>query len=181
MEIKDRRSLAQWFKTLGYMKGAEIGVARGHYSEVLCQEIPGLLLYCIDPWCRYPGNRRAGSDEFQENNYKLAKESLSKFNTRLMKMLSVEAAQQIPDESLDFVYIDGNHDKKYVLQDIEIWSKKVRKGGCVSGHDYYQFIGSGIKEAVTEYLSHHPEIELHVTLTNSPYKDERPSFYWIKP
>ena len=40
------------------------------------------------------------------------------------------------DESLDFVYIDGNHGLKNVVHDIVEWSQKVRKGGIVSGHDY---------------------------------------------
>ena len=49
----------------------------------------------------------------------------------------MEALNDIPNESLDFVYIDGNHHFKYVAEDICGWSKKVRKGGIISGHDYF--------------------------------------------
>ncbi len=45
-------------------------------------------------------------------------------------------AEDFEDESLDFVFIDGNHDFEYVVEDICKWTKKVRKGGIVSGHDY---------------------------------------------
>ena len=34
------------------------------------------------------------------------------------------------------VYIDGNHTLPYVINDLIEWSKKVRVGGIVSGHDY---------------------------------------------
>jgi hypothetical protein len=48
----------------------------------------------------------------------------------------MEAVKDFEDESLDFVYIDGHHGFKWVTEDIFEWSKKVRKGGIVSGHDY---------------------------------------------
>ena len=40
------------------------------------------------------------------------------------------------DESLDFVYIDANHAYDWVVQDIELWYPKVKKGGILWGHDY---------------------------------------------
>ena len=49
----------------------------------------------------------------------------------------MEAVKQFKDGSLDFVYIDGNHTFEYVINDIAEWSKKVRKGGIISGHDYW--------------------------------------------
>lgn len=48
----------------------------------------------------------------------------------------MEAAQDFADRSLDFVYIDGNHQFQYVAWDIAEWSKKVKVGGIISGHDY---------------------------------------------
>jgi cephalosporin hydroxylase len=40
------------------------------------------------------------------------------------------------NNSLDFVYIDANHAYNYVVQDIELWYPKVKKGGYLCGHDY---------------------------------------------
>ncbi len=48
----------------------------------------------------------------------------------------MEAVEDFADGSLDFVYIDGNHQFKYVADDICEWSRKVRRGGVISGHDY---------------------------------------------
>ena len=49
----------------------------------------------------------------------------------------MEAINDFKDGSLDFVYIDANHLLRYVIEDICEWSKKVRRGGIVSGHDYF--------------------------------------------
>src|SRR4029078_5218989 len=48
----------------------------------------------------------------------------------------MEAVKDFKDESLDFVYIDGNHQLRYVIEDLVEWSKKIRSGGIISGHDY---------------------------------------------
>jgi predicted O-methyltransferase YrrM len=50
-------------------------------------------------------------------------------------MTSLEASRWFSDGSLDFVYIDGNHALHYVLEDLEAWTPKVRRGGIVAGHD----------------------------------------------
>jgi len=49
-EIPDctRDDLPQFFVDMGFKVGAEIGVARGKYSEKFCKV--GLKLYSIDPW-----------------------------------------------------------------------------------------------------------------------------------
>ena len=58
----------------------------------------------------------------------------------------MEAVEGFVDESLDFVYIDGNHEFRYIAEDIYEWTKKVKKGGIVSGHDYF-FTKSGTNKA----------------------------------
>ena len=50
----------------------------------------------------------------------------------------MDAVKTFEDGSLDFVFIDGNHAFEYVTEDIAEWSKKVRKGGIISGHDYFR-------------------------------------------
>jgi len=54
---------------------------------------------------------------------------------KIIKKTSLDASKSINNE-LDFVFIDGDHDYEHVLQDIEIWSKKIKKGGLIIGHDY---------------------------------------------
>ena len=70
-----------------------------------------------------------------------------------MKMPSAEAVRWIPDDSLDFVFIDGNHSYENVLEDITEWTKKVKPGGIVAGHDYKEdkVNNYGVVEAVQKY------------------------------
>lgn len=66
----------------------------------------------------------------------------------------MEALKQFKDNSLDFVYIDGNHDYQFVLDDITGWTKKVKMGGAVAGHDYKQYKHKnedGVRRAIKDY------------------------------
>jgi hypothetical protein len=180
--LNNRIDLARYFKKLGFKYGAEIGVADGRYSEILCQEIPNLELICVDPWRTYPLNSRGGRQEQHSRNYEKAKKRLEKYNVNIFKNTSMDVVKQIAINSLDFVFIDGNHDFDFVMQDIIEWSKKVRSGGIVSGHDYYHFRNSGVIEAVNAYTQAH-KLELNIIpKNNSQEKDDRhPCFWWIKP
>ncbi len=134
-EIPDssRDDLPEFFKEMGYKSGAEIGVYTGEFSEKFCKA--GFKFYAIDPWLNY-GDYLLGQNT-ADGNYEHAKKVLAPYkNCEIIRKTSMEALADIPDESLDFVYIDGNHWFKYVAEDICEWSKKVRKGGVISGHDY---------------------------------------------
>jgi len=137
---------------MGYKKGAEIGVAAGYFSEILCQAIDGLELYCIDPWRRYRENPRGGGQTQHDNNWERTRERLGAYNCHIMRERSMDAVKSFEDESLDFVFIDANHNYEFVRDDIREWSKKVRPGGIVSGHDYYVFNNAGVIQAVDEYV-----------------------------
>jgi hypothetical protein len=64
----------------------------------------------------------------------------------------MDALADIPNDSLDFVYIDANHLYGYVAMDLMQWAGKVKKGGFIAGHDYFHPYGSlscrGIAPAV---------------------------------
>lgn len=135
-----RVDLATLFAELGFKKGAEIGVERGLYSEVLCKANPKLHLYCIDPWKASMYEPKVlGVPKDQKTFtalYKEAKARLNPYKCTIIRKPSLEAAKKFSDNSLDFVYIDGNHDFINVTNDIYTWSKKIRVDGIISGHDY---------------------------------------------
>ncbi len=133
---KGRGDLANWLGTWA-KRGAEIGVAYGYYSAELMEANPTLELYGIDPYVTYGGYKdyalKATLDKLEESAHAL----LDKYPTyHFVKKFSMDAVKDFEDESLDFVYIDANHEDPYVTDDITQWAKKVRKGGVVSGHDY---------------------------------------------
>jgi predicted O-methyltransferase YrrM len=63
---------------------------------------------------------------------------------------SVAASRLYKDDSLDFAFIDADHSYAAVSRDIDAWLPKVRKGGIIAGHDYCNWPGFGVIEAVTE-------------------------------
>jgi len=177
--MKSRIDLAKYFKEKGFKIGAEIGVADGRFSEILCQENPSMKLICVDPWAPYDESWRTQGT--QDKAFNEAVEKLKNYNARIIRKTSVEASLEIKDEVLDFVFIDGSHIFDQVMTDIILWTKKVRKGGIVSGHDYCQFTDSGVIEAVNKYCEIH-KIELNLIGRNqNNFKDDRqPSWWFVK-
>lgn len=134
--------------------GVEVGTDHGKYGEQLCAGIPGLRLTCVDPWIPYTEGTNVHTQEEIDQIYKEAQDRLTKYDTKIMKMTSMEAVRFVPDNSLDFVFIDGNHSYKNVKEDIEEWTKKVKPGGIICGHDYKEdkVNDYGVIEAVNEYV-----------------------------
>ena len=164
-----RTELGKLFNDLGFKRGAEIGVREGVFSESLCKSIKDLKLTCVDLW--EPNKPRKGHTK---NYYETAQKVLAPFDTELIKLPSVDAALKVPDESLDFVYIDAAHDFDNVMMDILVWSRKVRKGGIISGHDYYRTRNQGVVPAVDTYTHAHYINEWFIT------DEKEPSFFWVK-
>ena len=132
-----RNDLPEFFKEIGYKVGVEIGVYKGEFAKLFAKE--GLKIYGIDPWKPYAGFDIDSENRTRRQNflYGHTKRLLSPYkNVVLIRKTSMEALKYFKNETLDFVYIDGNHYLKYVVEDICEWSKKVKKGGIVSGHDY---------------------------------------------
>ena len=175
LEKFSRRNLAKWFRILGYKAGAEIGVAEGRYSKVMCEQNPGVRLLCVDTWEKYQGNPRSHPQAEHDRNINMARRILVPLGGEIVQAYSMDAVRDVPTESLDFVYIDGNHCFDYVMQDIIEWGKRVRKGGIVSGHDFYTFRWAGVVPAVEAYVKAHSVREWF--LTNE--KKEK-SWFWVK-
>lgn len=107
---------------------------------------------------------------------------LKPHDVTIIHKMSVDAAKDIPANSLDFVYIDANHRSPWIDEDIQIWSKKVRSGGIVGGHDYYE-IHNNVIEAVKDYTTKKhikPWFIVGVTASNV-YPDLIPSWFWVQP
>jgi len=121
----------------GYEVGAEIGTYKGDFTALFCKE--GLEMNAIDPWIAYAGGGRSQSkQDRQDFLYEHACRTLKPYhNCTIIRKPSMEALDMFKDGSLDFVFIDGDHSFPRIAEDIYCWSKKVRKGGLVSGHDYF--------------------------------------------
>lgn len=172
--MKGRVQLAEFLASEGFVLGAEVGVFGGYFSEVLLKTIPDLKLLCVDIW--------------GWGKYKVAEEEcikrLEPYNATIIKKPSVEAAKDVPDGSLDFVYIDAAHDHKNVMLDLEAWVPKVRDGGIVCGDDFYKFPNSGntgVMTAVTEYCSdNYYNLNISEWDLQNPVRDDRQPQFWFR-
>lgn len=132
-----RNDFPEFFKKLGHKIGAEIGVNKGEFTEKLCQA--GLKIYAIDPWIGFFGQGKEQMIQSVQDGYcEETKKRLSVYpNCIIIRKTSMETVENFKDGSLDFVFIDGDHNFRHIAEDIYEWSKKVRRGGIVSGHDYW--------------------------------------------
>lgn len=147
-----RALLALTMRDLGYRVGVEIGTRHGESAAMWCENIPGLRLTCIDPYGIY---RKRQSQEKQDAVYEVAKKRLAPFNVEFVRESSLDVIDRFADGSLDFVHIDGNHSFDIAVQDIIKYVPKVRKGGMVLVHDYFDFFEGGVRQAVDGYTTCH--------------------------
>lgn len=155
-------------------RSVEVGVFRGVLSRYLLKN--GVArLFMVDNWApvhEQPDHYRATRDycaglspEECASNEALAREVArqSGDKAKVLKMPSVEAARQINDASMDFVFLDADHSEQGLRADIAAWIPKVKKGGWIGGHDYlnnhpeYDF--SGVKRAVDEAFPEGVELD----------------------
>lgn len=133
----NRVDLARLFCQLGFRAGAEIGVMNASYTITLARLNKKATIYAIDAWKSY-AKYSDNTDDIELAQFKRkAKERLSFFsNVEIVQKFSMDAVEMFKDNSLDFVYIDANHELPFVTEDIYYWSRKVRDGGIVAGHDW---------------------------------------------
>jgi hypothetical protein len=179
LDISRWDGLPLLFKDLGFKNGAEIGVEEGKYSERLFELIPGLSLYSVDAWKAYGGYRDHVDQELLDKFYETTMNRLSKYDdSTVVCGFSTDVANYIEDGSLDFVYIDANHDFLHCTQDIAAWSPKVRKGGIVAGHDFRRgqrnLDQCSVKDVVQAWAYSH-----HINPYFVVRKDKSPSWFWV--
>jgi len=128
---------------------AEIGICEGHTAAEILHKNELLAYYMVDPWIwkNFSDLGFTGETAYQQ----IVKE-FTEPCIKIMRMASLEASKLIPDNSLDFVFIDAAHEYKHICQDMSLWWPKVRKGGILSGHDYEhpKHPEYGVKKAVDE-------------------------------
>lgn len=62
---------------------------------------------------------------------------------------SFDRAKDFKDKSIDFCFIDANHNYEFVSRDIAAYLPKMKPGGVIAGHDY-NMSHPGVIKAVNE-------------------------------
>lgn len=120
---------------------AEIGVWRGDFAAVILRECPFIRTYLmIDPWNYLPDWNKPlniSSSEFSEI-YRDAIEK-TRFASNKIEVLrgrTKDVVDSILNDSLDFVYIDGDHTLRGITIDLIKIFPKVKSGGYIAGDDF---------------------------------------------
>lgn len=137
--------LEKLVKQRGWTKGAELGVWQGRTYKHLLTNCHELTLIGVDLYAEQPNNNGPETWTPGENGHLWEHEryhsDITQFRSKVgeraqfIRATTLEAAEHVEDESLDFVFIDADHSYEAVKADIEAWEKKVKPGGCVLGHD----------------------------------------------
>jgi hypothetical protein len=147
-------------RSLNPHSGCEVGTRDGEFAAELLT-IPSITsLTIIDAWQEFtegpylldPANCSQAAQDCRERNVRLRFERDSR--VEVIKALSPNVAEQFPDKSMDFVFIDGAHDYESVLNDLHAWSRVTDNLLC---HDYVDSqesrkMGFGVVKAVEDFM-----------------------------
>lgn len=138
--------------------GVEIGCYDGWFASAILNTWNGRKLYLVDAWKPYNDPENTGA-EGQLLHFMNAVNEMDKFGDRacIIRDKSEEASTLFAPESLDFVYIDADHTQSGICKDLACWFPKVKWGGVVSGHDYFDGNRYGfdcrVKTVVDEFFA----------------------------
>lgn len=144
-----RERLIEVFNEVGFTEGVEVGTASGKFAAHICRTMPKVHLTCVDPYSSYIYI----TQEAQDRAFAEAQQRTAGLNVTFLKLPSLDAVKQIPDASVDFVYIDGDHSFDAVMCDIIHWTPKVKTGGVLAGHDFFWY--PSVFRAVQAYTDNH--------------------------
>jgi len=118
----------------------EVGCWHGHSTRFWAYSVSKLggLLNCVDHWQGSLGTTYDEGTPFVRFEENLKQARLWSF-LKIFRMSSEEASLLFEDESLDLVFLDGDHLYESFIRDFESWLPKVKKGGILCGHDAAPF------------------------------------------
>jgi predicted O-methyltransferase YrrM len=119
----------------------ELGVWKGAFAEQMLHQCPNIArYYMLDPW-QHLDHWNKPSNVDQQTFASIYAEALARTDFAhgrriVLRGTTTEMIAQIPDESLDVAYIDGDHTLRGIAIDLIRTYPKVRPGGIVGGDDY---------------------------------------------
>ncbi len=147
LQPSDSRSLSrvefwiQFIQRLQIRKMVEVGVYQGDFAAALLQHCSSLdAYYMLDPWRHLPDwNKPANQDDVVFNQFFESTKRKTDFagdRRKILRGTTTEMIHLIPDASLDFAYIDGDHTLRGITIDLLAVYSKVKPGGFIGGDDF---------------------------------------------
>lgn len=120
---------------------AEVGVYKGDFASNILQKCDLIeKYYMIDPWRHLNDwNKPANKDNDVFEQLLIETKSKTDFAAKkriILRGRTTEVVEGIPDNELDFAYIDGDHTLKGIAIDLIRLFPKIRLGGWIGGDDF---------------------------------------------
>lgn len=119
----------------------EVGVWKGDFAKYVLEQCEFIeQYYMIDPWAKLPDwNKPYNIDTEVFNDVYAEAMSKTAFASEKVVVLrgrTKEVIEEIPDESLDFAYIDGDHTLRGITIDLIKLLPKMKENGLIGGDDF---------------------------------------------
>lgn len=147
------------------LKIIEIGSYQGESTEIIARNFPNSEINAVDIWEQYIEDVNGDGTlnytlesqqlELEEAEIRFTERIENYPNVKKNKIPSLEFCKKLDDNSIDFVYIDGNHQYTSVKEDILSWLPKIKNGGIISGHDYGW---NSVQQALSECFARDPDM-----------------------
>jgi hypothetical protein len=136
------------------MRMVEIGSYAGESTEIFAKHFKEVI--AIDPFSYIEDDLNAPfynqtNIEWSSVYEKFLSNTENYKNINHIKKTSDDSISEIPNDYVDFVYIDGLHTYEQVKTDIKNYLPKIKKGGFIGGHDYHPN-WQGVVDAVNEHF-----------------------------
>jgi hypothetical protein len=142
--------------------GAEIGVLRGEFSQVIMEVVQPKKLYLIDPWWLL-GEKEWSWLTTQNNSvFDAVIGIMRQFETELTEgrvVLQIADALELlptfPDHHFDWVYLDTTHAYDQTVAELTLLKQKVKSDGIIAGDDWFEDsteLHHGVCRAVREFV-----------------------------
>jgi|TARA_R110002167_G_C12557159_1_gene641450 hypothetical protein len=136
--------LREYFKNPTNLTCAEIGVQYGNLSNSIVEHLNPSLFYLIDPWGEDNQKFKSLMSKSYDNDSEMYKAYITTKNQpwvkdnpriKILNSKSINAFKHIPDNSLDWIYIDGDHTYEGVMTDLEGYLPKMKPNSLIFGDD----------------------------------------------
>jgi SAM-dependent methyltransferase len=139
--------------------GAELGVQKGYFTDLLLKVGQPEVLHIVDPWYLL-GERW----EWSGGNPSTADALALIIRRHASALASGQLVMTVADDiafleglavaSLDWAYVDSSHEYKHTVEELRLLRTRVRPGGIIAGDDWHDDEShrhGGVARAVREF------------------------------
>ena len=153
---------------------AELGVFTGRFSDTILSICEPKELHLVDTWegeisCTDENDETVVIPDMSVAYNGVRQKYSNNSLVTLHRMTSQKMLESFDNNYFDFIYIDADHSYNATLRELTDWYPKIKNGGWVCGHDYFQstdYPWVQCKRAIDEFATEY-DGELIVTTTDT--------------